>query len=126
MTNGRHVLIIEDEAPLRERLARILGFEGFRVTTAADGREGIEAARSDRPQLVICDLLMPGINGFGVCRALRDDPRTSDVPVVVLSALSAASDRERVASLGAVHYLTKPFRTSELLEVVRACLGPAA
>lgn len=118
-----HILIIEDDAGLRERLVKVLRFEGHDAVTAADGREGIEVARRERPDLVISDLMMPGINGFGTCRALRDDPRTRHIPILVLTALGSESDRERLQNLGAAAYLTKPFRTPALLDAVRLCLS---
>ena len=117
------ILVIEDDAGLRARLVKILQFEGHDVLPAADGREGIEIARRERPDLVISDLMMPGINGFGTCRALRDDPRTRSIPILVLTALGSESDRERLQNLGAAAYLTKPFRTAELLETLRLCLA---
>lgn len=95
------ILVIEDDAGLRARLVKILRFEGHDTVAAADGREGIEIARRERPDVVISDLMMPGINGFGTCRALRDDPRTRSIPVRALTALGSESDRERLHSLGA-------------------------
>ena len=76
MSGALSILVIDDEDTLRERVMRMLTFEGFEVRGAADGRAGVELAWEYPPDLVICDLLMPGINGFGVCRVLRDDPRT--------------------------------------------------
>lgn len=122
MTTMR-ILVIDDEDSLRERVMRMLTFEGFEVQGAADGREGVELAWKDPPDLVICDLLMPGINGFGVCRVLRDDSRTVKVPVIVLTALGSQSDRERTHGLGANAYVTKPFRAPVLMAAVRQCLG---
>jgi DNA-binding response OmpR family regulator len=123
MSGALSILVIDDEDTLRERVMRMLTFEGFEVRGAADGRAGVELAWEYPPDLVICDLLMPGINGFGVCRVLRDDPRTADVPVIVLTALSSQSDRERTHGLGANAYVTKPFRAPVLIAAVRKCLG---
>lgn len=117
------ILVIEDDTGLRARLVKILEFEGHDTLAAADGREGIATARRERPDLVICDLMMPGINGFGTCRALRDDPRTRSIPILVLTALGSDSDRERLHSLGAAAYLTKPFRTQALLAALNLCLA---
>lgn len=123
MTAAKRILVIDDEESLRERVIRMLEFEGYDVQGAADGREGIERVWQEPPDLVICDLLMPGINGFGVCRVLRDDPRTVDMPLLVLSALGAHSDRERTHGLGVNAYVTKPFRAPTLMAAVRRCLG---
>lgn len=122
MTAMKSILVIEDEEGVRERLIRMLAFEGYAAEGAANGREGIERAWSNLPDLVICDLMMPGINGFGVCRVLRDDPRTAATPVLVLTALTAPSDRERTHGLGATAYVTKPFRALTLMTAVRRCL----
>lgn len=119
------ILVIEDDEGLRGRLVKVLRFEGHETSDAGDGREGIELARSEQPDLVISDLMMPGINGFGTCRALRDDPRTRHIPVLVLTALGADSDRERLKELGVAAYVTKPFRTAALLDAVKVCLEEA-
>lgn len=126
MSKAKRILVIDDEESLRTRVIRMLVFEGYEAIGAADGREGVEEAWQNPPDLVICDLLMPGINGFGVCRVLRDDPRTANVPLVVLSALGAQSDRERTHGLGANAYVTKPFRAPTLMAAVRRCLGEAS
>ena len=120
---AKRILVIEDEAAIRERIVRMLEYEGFRATDAGDGREGVERARRERPDLIVCDLMMPGLSGFGACRVLRDDPRTADIPIVVLSALTAAADRESVRGLGVRDYVAKPFRNQALLAAVRRSLG---
>ena len=117
------ILVIDDEDAIRDRIVRMLSFEGFDAVGAADGKTGVEMAWREPPDLVICDLMMPGINGFGACRGLCDDERTRHVPVIVVSALSAPSDRERAMELGARAYVTKPFRTQQLLSIIRDCLG---
>ena len=122
MTTTKRILVIEDEEAVRERIIRMLTFEGYAVDSAADGREGVQRAWSNPPDLVICDLLMPGINGFGVCRVLREDTRTATIPALVLTALAAPSERERSHGLGANAYVTKPFRALTLMTAVRQCL----
>ena len=122
----KRILVIEDEAALRDRMVQMLEFEGFQAEGAIDGRTGIEMARNNPPDLVICDLLMPGINGFGACRVLRDDPATRDTPTLVVSALSTEGDRQRVADLGVKGFLTKPFRKEQLMDAVASCLGETA
>lgn len=126
MSGSARILVIEDEPSLRDHLVRMLEFEGFQVDTAADGREGISKARELIPDVVICDLLMPGINGFGACRVLRDDPVTSRIPTIVVSALSSPSDREKIDELGVQAYLSKPFRNQELIDALHRCLGEAS
>jgi diguanylate cyclase len=118
------VLVIEDEPSLREHMLQVLTFEGFEAVGVADGRSGIEAARRTPPDLVICDLMLPGINGLGVCRALRDDPLTCDTATIVVSAHSSMSDREQTKELGVVGYVSKPFRVGEFMEAVQRSLKP--
>lgn len=117
------IMVIEDEAPIRERIVRMLGFEGFAATGYADGRGALEEARRQPPDLVICDVLMPGVDGFGICRVLQEDERTRTVPVIVLSALNTPGDRERAQAMGVRAYITKPFRNQLLVATVRRCLG---
>lgn len=123
---GRRILVIEDEEGIRERIVRMLTFEGYDVVGLADGRAGIEAAWDDRPDVIVCDLMMPGINGFGACRVLKEDDRTKAVPIIVLSALVAQIDREKAHALGVNAYVTKPFRNQTLLAAIESCLGGGA
>ncbi len=126
MSAGHRILVIEDDPSIRDHLVRMREFEGFRVETAVDGREGILKARDLVPDVVICDLLMPGVNGFGACRVLRDDPVTSGIPTIVISALGSPSDREKIEELGVDAYLSKPFRNQDLIDALDRCLGPRA
>jgi CheY-like chemotaxis protein len=116
------VLVIEDEAPLRANLVRILSAEGYRVVTAADGDEGLARAREARPDLVICDILMPRMDGFGVLAALRSGPDTAAIPFIFLTASADKEDLARGLRSGANEYVTKPFKIAELLAAVRRLL----
>ena len=118
------VLVIEDEAPLRANLARILSAESYRVVTAADGDEGLSRAREARPDLVICDILMPRMDGFGVLAALRSGPETAAIPFIVLTASADKEDLARGLRSGANEYVTKPFKIADLLAAVRRLLPP--
>jgi DNA-binding response OmpR family regulator len=115
----RRVLIVEDEANLAEALRYSLEVEGYRVTAAADGLRGLELARSGSPDLVILDVMLPGMDGLELCRLLR---RESDVPVLMLTARGEEVDRVVGLELGADDYVTKPFSMRELLARVRAML----
>ncbi len=113
------ILIVDDE-PKVVRLARdYLEKNGFRVTTAADGRSALTVARRDKPDLIILDLMLPGMDGREVCRALR---RESDVPIIMLTALAEEIDQVTGLEIGADDYITKPFSLRTLVARVRALL----
>lgn len=116
------VLVIEDEAPLRANLTRILSAEGYRVVSAADGDEGIRRVLEERPDLVICDILMPGTDGFGVLAALRSRLETAAIPFLFLTASADKEDLARGLKSGANEYVTKPFKIADLLAAVRRLL----
>ena len=120
------VLVIEDEAPLRANIVRILSAEGYRVVAAADGDEGVRRVLEERPDLVICDILMPRLDGFGVLAALRSRPETAALPFIFLTASADKDDLARGLKSGANEYVTKPFKIAGLLAAVRRLLPPAA
>jgi CheY-like chemotaxis protein len=113
------LLVIEDEAPLRANLVRLLSAEGYRVIAAADGEEGIRRVGEGRPDLVICDILMPLVDGFGVLAALRSQPETAAIPFIFLTASADKEDLARGLRSGANDYVTKPFKIADLLAAVR-------
>ncbi len=114
-----HVLVVDDNRKLRELLHYVLGREGFRVSLAGSGREALDACRRESPDLVVLDVLMPDLDGFSVCRALR---REGDLPVIFLSSRGETVDRVTGLDLGADDYLAKPFANSELVSRIRAVL----
>jgi diguanylate cyclase (GGDEF)-like protein len=116
------ILIAEDEPSLRQNLQWMLEMEGFEVTTAVNGRDGFEQACRIRPDLVITDVMMPELDGYGLVKALREHPDTAAVPIIMLSAKADRGDIRTGMNLGADDYLTKPYRREELLETVRARL----
>jgi two-component system response regulator RegX3 len=113
------VLLIDDEEPLRASLTYALTREGYSVTTAADGPSALERAREIDPDVVVLDLMLPGLDGLQVCRRLR---AVSDVPVLMLTARDRCQDKLEGLSLGADDYVTKPFDTPELVARVGAVL----
>lgn|SRR5690349_17885829 len=113
------LLVIEDEAPLRANIARILSAEGYEVITAIDGNEGMQRVRENRPDLVICDILMPRLDGFGVLATLRSRPETAAIPFIFLTASADKADLARGLKSGANEYVTKPFKVAELLAAIR-------
>jgi CheY-like chemotaxis protein len=118
------LLVIEDEAPLRANLVRILSAEGHQVLTAADGAEGIQRAREGKPDLVICDVLMPRLDGYGVLATLRSRPETIATPFIFLTASADKDDLERGLKSGANDYVTKPFKIADLLAAIARQLPP--
>jgi CheY-like chemotaxis protein len=118
------LLVIEDEAPLRANLVRILSAEGHHVIAAADGDEGLRRVREGRPDLVICDILMPLVDGFGVLAALRLQPETAAIPFIFLTASADKENLARGLRSGANEYVTKPFKIADLLAAVRRGLPP--
>jgi two-component system response regulator MprA len=114
------ILVADDEPAVRAALERALGLDGYEVGTAEDGEQALAAVRRERPELLVLDILMPGLDGVAVCRRLRrDGDRT---PVLMLTARDAVSDRVAGLDAGADDYLVKPFALEELLARVRALL----
>lgn len=112
------ILVIDDEADIRLLCRMNLERGDVTVTEAASGAEGLEAARSDVPAVIILDLMMSHMDGVEVLRRLKDDPLTTGVPVVILTAKASGYERERCESLGAAAFMTKPFSMEALAETV--------
>jgi DNA-binding response OmpR family regulator len=119
-TEARHVLLIEDEANIAEAIRFVLMRDGWRVTMHGDGHDALARVRAARPDLVILDVMLPGQSGFDILTALRADPATVDLPVLMLTAKGQARDREAAARAGASRFMTKPFSNAEMLAEVRA------
>ena len=124
--NGKVVLVVDDDATIRGLLQITLETEGFSVLTAADGVEGLERARSERPDLVILDIMMPGLDGLQVCHTLKSEAPTQDIPIVLLSAKAQSHDIELGMRVGANDYVTKPPDLVGLVNTVRTLLGVAS
>jgi len=121
MSKGR-ILVIDDEKDLIELIRYNLEKEGFLVNGALDGEKGLEIAFQERPDVIIIDLMLPGMDGLEVCRTLRADPRTARIPAIMLTAKSTESDRILGLELGADDYVTKPFSPRELTARIKAML----
>lgn len=117
------ILVIEDEAPIRANLRRLLRMEGFEVAEAADGLQGLALARSLLPDVILCDVMMPEMNGFGVLGALRAEAATAEIPFVFLSASADHADLQNGLALGACNYITKPFNIQALLDILATLTG---
>ncbi|MCA9981348.1 MAG: response regulator transcription factor, partial [Anaerolineales bacterium] len=122
MNNNAKILIIEDEERIRTFLLRGLSLEGYDVEASADGQSGLHIFEDFQPDLVLLDVMLPGIDGLEVCRRLRE---TSNVPVLMLTAKESIEDRVAGLDAGADDYLVKPFALDELMARVRALLRRA-
>ncbi|MBX2872509.1 MAG: response regulator [Saprospiraceae bacterium] len=114
----KKILVIEDNLEVRENLAEILELSGYEVATAENGKIGVQEARSVKPDLILCDVMMPELDGFGVLRILDQNPKTADIPFVFLTAKAEKDDFRKGMNLGADDYITKPFDDVELLDAI--------
>ena len=119
----KRILVIEDNEAMREELVAILGFEGFEVMHAEDGRIGLQVISDQRPDLVLCDVMMPNLDGYGTLKAVRGDPATERLPFVFLTAKASDRDRARGVALGATAYMTKPFSARSIVETINELLA---
>lgn len=119
---GGRVLLVDDEPAMRAVCRMNLELEGFDVLEAAEGAEALRLALRERPDLVLLDVMMPSMDGFAVARGLQENPATSKIPVVFMTALAAGEDRRRGFDAGAVGYVVKPFDPVYLGETVRRTL----
>ena len=120
--DAQKILAVDDEQDIIELLSYNLAREGFEVTTATDGEETLKKIRAKSFDLVILDLMMPGIQGMELCRILRNDPKTKDLPIIMLTAKTEEVDRILGLEMGADDYLTKPFSPRELIARIKAVL----
>ena len=116
------VLVIDDEAPIRLLCRVNLEAEGMEVLEAGDGPSGLAAARAERPHVILLDVMMPGLDGWRVAEELLEDPSTSGIPIIFLTARAELRDRARGLDIGGLDYITKPFNPVELAPTVRDLL----
>ena len=121
-TISKKILIIEDDPSFLRAVSHIVEKEGYNVTTAANGMTGLRMAREDKPDLLILDVMLPGIDGFEICNQLRNEPQTAQLPIIMLSAKGQETDKTTGLKVGANEYLTKPVDRAVLLEKVTALL----
>jgi DNA-binding response OmpR family regulator len=113
------VLVIDDEAPIRLLCRVNLEAEGIEVAEAGDGEQGLELARTEEPDAILLDVMLPGLHGWAVAERLLEDERTSGIPIIFLTARADLRDRARGMDLGGIDYVTKPFNPVELAPLVR-------
>ncbi len=122
----KKLLLIEDDVTVRENTAELLELSNYEVLTAPNGKKGIEKAKAETPDIIICDIMMPEVDGYGVLEALSQDPETLNIPFIFLSAKTEHKDIRRGMDLGADDYLTKPFEEDELLSAIESRLAKMA
>ena len=121
----KRILIIEDQAPMRRNVALMLQMEGYEVFTAENGRAGVQAVQEHRPDLILCDVMMPEMDGYGVVQAVRMDASLANIPFIFLTAKSDRGDVRIGMNFGADDYLTKPVVRDDLLAAVHVRLSRA-
>ena len=112
------ILVVEDQDSIRRMIEALVGARGYEVTAVSTGTKAIDVATTDPPDMVLLDLMIPGYDGFEVCRRLRNDPGTKAVPILVISALDDPESRAKAATAGATAYYTKPFSPIALLKEI--------
>jgi two-component system cell cycle response regulator DivK len=119
------ILVAEDDVDNRRIVVKVLTVEGHETLEAADGRTTVEIARRERPDLILMDLAMPGMDGWEAARRLKADPETADIPIIALTAFAMRGDEERARQAGCDAYLSKPCRPQTIRDVVRQFLARA-
>lgn len=118
----KKILLIEDNQDIRENMTEILELSNYEIVTAKDGKEGVTAAIENKPDIIICDIMMPVLDGYGVIHMLQKNPSTAHIPFIFLTAKSERSEMRKGMELGADDYITKPFSATELLNAVESRL----
>jgi two-component system alkaline phosphatase synthesis response regulator PhoP len=122
MAKGK-ILVVDDEIYIVHILDFSLAMEGYEVLTALDGEQALEKARSEQPDLIVLDIMMPKLDGYETCKMLKADDRTRHIPVILLSAKGRHSDQKVGFEVGADDYITKPFSPRKLVERINTLLG---
>ena len=122
MSKGR-ILVVDDEIYIVHILDFSLGMEGYEVITALDGEQALEKLKTEKPDLIVLDIMMPKLDGYEVCKAIKSSPETRHIPVILLSAKGRNVDQKLGFDVGADDYITKPFSPRKLVERINAILG---
>src|SRR3954468_11817814 len=122
----RSILIIDDNTEIRENIAEILQLGGYTTLTAENGRNGVESAIKQKPSLIICDISMPELDGYGVLHVLKKNPETEYIPFIFLTAKTERNDFRKGMEMGADDFITKPFTDIELLTAIEMRLKKSA
>jgi CheY-like chemotaxis protein len=122
---AKTILVIDDNNDLRENTAEILDLAGYKTLTAENGKRGVEVAAKEKPDVIVCDIMMPELDGYGVLHLLRKNPDTQNIPFIFLTAKTERSDFRKGMEMGADDYVTKPFEDIELLNAIEVRLKKA-
>jgi two-component system, cell cycle response regulator DivK len=120
---GKRILVVEDQEDLRGVLRDLLAGSGYAVIEAADGRDGITKAKSDRPDLILMDIQMPVLDGYEATRQIKADADLKGTPIIAVSSFAMKGDEEKARAAGCDDYVTKPYSPMQLLRVIRGHLG---
>ena len=118
MAKKAKILLADDEEDIKTVISLYLGSKGYEVVTAYDGLDAIDKAKSEKPDLILLDVMMPIMNGFEVCQKLKDDPDTQDIPIIMLSAAAQSETITKSIELGAKDYIVKPFEPERLDKMI--------
>jgi two-component system, OmpR family, alkaline phosphatase synthesis response regulator PhoP len=119
----KKILIVDDEESLLKLASLLLTSRGYKVEAALDGKSALDSMAKDKPDLVLLDIMMPGLNGFEVCQQIKSNVSTRNIPVIMLTAKKSSEDMSRAEQLGAEQYITKPFRSAHLIETIKQTLS---
>jgi len=116
------ILIIEDDTAIRENICEMLELEDYKIISAANGKNGIALAKTEKPDMILCDIMMPGMNGYEVFNGLSNDIKTAHIPFIFLTASGEKKEIALGIAMGAKGYICKPFEAQELFGTVAGCL----
>ncbi len=122
---SKKILIVDDEADIQKLVGLRLRKAGYDVEVATTGLAAIEAVRDQKPDLILLDLRLPGIDGFKVCRQIKEDPALKKIPVIIFTAIHPETVPQQIRQCRADDFILKPFQSEDLLEKIRQCLGEA-
>jgi two-component system, cell cycle response regulator DivK len=119
----KRILVVEDQEDLRGVLRDLLTGSGYAVSEAADGRDGVAKALSERPDLILMDIQLPGLDGYEATRQIKSDPKLATTPIIAVSSFAMKGDEEKARAAGCDLYVTKPYSPFQLLRVIKGILG---
>jgi len=119
----KRILVVEDQEDLRGVLRDLLSGSGYAVVEAADGQDGIDKAKSERPDLILMDIQLPVLDGYEATRQIKADPSLANTPIIAVSSFAMKGDEEKARGAGCDHYVTKPYSPLQLLRTIRGVLG---